>query len=325
MRGRTAVLVLGSALAAVLAAGTAASAQGSSDSALAPYQAPPLNLTVRVPSYDPEFDAREDGDFVYLGQTLVVHVTLENGWNEPIRVVTGSHRLELEMLPVNGETPHDPLPITGNWQDQLEMELWLDDEDIRVKTLTGPNSIDAHEILAPERPSPAPGVLSLGSRDTREVTRRFVPEFPFGEYRLRVRLQITSRRETGVEIPQDILAEMHLLFLFAESRNHQLELFYREATLARAEGRLQDAREQLSELLKTSPNSSAGRLLLGDVALKQGNTSQAREQYAYAKRILEGGLDVDSVALKEEPSAAKGRLTTVDQKLAALGPSHPAD
>jgi hypothetical protein len=64
--------------------------------------------------------------------------------------------------------------------------------------------------------------------------------------------------------------------------------------------------------------SSAGLLLRGDIAARQGDRQQARRDYEEAVEVLQGGRDTDSTTMRRGPRAVAARIAAVQARIGNL-------
>src|SRR5262249_51277601 len=81
-------------------------------------------------------------------------------------------------------------------------------------------------------------------------------------------------------------------------------------TLDYGDGRFQDAVDDYQSSIKLRPNNALTHRNLGDTYLKLGRASQARAEYAEARRLIE-----QSLAVNPNDAGARGRLAVLEAKL----------
>jgi hypothetical protein len=245
-----------------------------------------------------EFTGPDSTAVLYEGQTLIVNVTLRNLWRETVQFSTASNRWESALRIVPLDEDGQPLAVR----------------------LLGPRSDarPARTLNSGDVQYDGSSAYTFGPSSEQQVQLRFAPSLPEGTYRIRVELDLQVVPSRGEATKQSLTTTAPLAVVSPVSRAQRLETLYREATLARVEGRLFDARSNLTALVTLSPNSTAALILLGDVAVKQGDRASARKYYDSARGILEADRDPDSVQARGR--GRDQRLQNVVRKLEEIGP-----
>jgi tetratricopeptide (TPR) repeat protein len=243
-----------------------------------------------------EFAAVDKDEIVFQGQSIVVHLTLSNLYNEPIEVRTRA----------------------GSWDEEVVFAAF----NQATSSATALERLLAAPGVLPVRGAQARsigrGTVLFGASDAQEITRRFRVQGADGTYVMRAALATESQRASGAPLPQQLAASLTFQLATPVTRSERLETIYREALVARAQGWLDEARDHVDELLRASPNSSAGLLLRGEISAKLGDTQQARRDFDEATRVLRARRDTDSAALGRAPAAVTARLGTVQSRARGL-------
>jgi hypothetical protein len=262
------------------------------------YVAPPMHLEVWPLRHGAEFTPMELADTFYSGQTLVLHITLRNQWAEYVQVT--------------------PDASSGRWQDGLQLRLERSDGTV-ASGVIGPIDTEPRARIR-QRGDVAPrgDAYAFGPDAEQVLELRFATGPANGDYVLSVRLPLDVVPDSADPVRQILEARRPLRITTPRSRPERLEVLYREAVLARVDQRLTATREHLEQLLHVSPNSSAGLMLMGDVALKTGGNGEARSLYVAALQALARGADRDSVAIRG-PRLSR-RMRVLESKISELEP-----